>query len=220
MLQHQLRRLEACPAIDDIVVATTDLPEDDVLARFVVEAGHRVHRGDAADVLGRMLGAATSASANVVVRATGDCPLLDPSITAQVVDALVKGAGAFDYASNVVRRTFPRGMDVEAFSLDALTRMDELATSPEEREHVTIVLRTTHPEEFRITSVEDPIDNSDIRLTVDEQADLELLEILFERLGLADRIAPYQEIVAEVRAHPDLLDVNRGVATWSPGAPA
>jgi spore coat polysaccharide biosynthesis protein SpsF len=216
LLGHQLRRLEACPSIDAIVVATTDLPEDDVVERFVLDAGHEVYRGSSTDVLTRMLEAGREASADVVARVTGDCPLIDPEITSRVVDGLVGSDEPLDYASNVIRRTFPRGMDVEAFPLETLARMDQMAETSEEREHVTVVLRFTHPERFRILSIEDPIDNSDLRLTVDEQADLDLLERLFDRLGVPVHEASFQEIVRELRSDPELLAINQGVTTWSP----
>jgi spore coat polysaccharide biosynthesis protein SpsF len=216
MLGQQLRRLQACSSIDEVVVATSDQPEDDAIAQFTSSAGHRVHRGSADDVLKRMVDAAVGARADVVVRVTGDCPLIDPEVTARVVDDLVGHADTCDYASNVLRRTFPRGLDAEAMFIDTLQRLDRIATSGLEREHVTIAIRSGHPDLFLSRSVEDEFDNSDLRWTVDEPDDVRLLELLFERLDLASRVVPYREIIRAQRSDPELMAVNRAVQTWSP----
>lgn len=216
LLGHQLRRLRVCSAIDEIVVATTDRAEDAELAEYVQGAGHRVFRGSSDDVLARVVGAAAYSAADVVVRITGDCPLIDPWVTALVIDSLTTAAPRVDYASNVLRRTYPRGLDVEAFHRDTLAQMDAMATKPADREHVTTVLRATHAERFRTLSIEDEVDNSEMRWTVDESADLAFMEVLFERLDLAANLRPYQEIVHELRQNPELLAINDGVKTWTP----
>ena len=118
LIGHQIRRLRACDSADDIVVATTDSTDDDELVAVVQRMGVTVHRGSRDDVLGRVLGAAREARADVVIRVTGDCPLIDPMVTGRVVDAFMERP-ACDYASNVLTRTYPRGLDAEAISLDA-----------------------------------------------------------------------------------------------------
>jgi spore coat polysaccharide biosynthesis protein SpsF len=206
----------ACRSLDGILLATTDELEDDELAAVARGLGVDVFRGSRDDVLGRILGAALAARAEIVVRITGDCPLIDPVVTDLVVDAIVEGQPC-DYSSNVLRRTYPRGLDAEALTIEALERVDAMANTTIEREHVTVIIRSTHPHRFTTRSVEDDEDNSDLRWTVDEPADLELLEALFSRLDLADRVVPYPEILAEVRAHPELAGMNSRIATWSPG---
>jgi spore coat polysaccharide biosynthesis protein SpsF len=211
-----LRRLHACNSLDEVVVATSVSAMDDPIADFGASEGVRVFRGSESDVLGRILGAATSARADVVVRVTADCPLIDPQVTDRVIDQLVTNSSAADYASNVLRRTFPRGLDTEAMFLDTLLRVDRLAKTPSEREHVTVTIRSERPGLFLALSVESDKDDSDLRWTVDEDRDLELIGRLYDALGLSDRVVPYESIVDHVRQHPNLALINAAIATWTP----
>jgi len=216
MLARQLRRLKQCTLADDIVVATTTNAIDDP----VVELAHREQlgcfRGSEQDVLARYLGTAREAKADVVIRVTADCPLIDPQITDCVIRELTDHAMECDYASNILRRTYPRGLDVEAFFWDTLLRIDRLAQSDAAREHVTIVPRSEHPELFLCRSVEDNQNNSDLRWTVDTVADLEFVRHLYQALDLDKRSAFYREILSFVRSHPDLSCSDAGFETWDP----
>ena len=150
MLAQLLSRLRTAQRIDEVVVATSDLPADDAVAELAEAEGVRVFRGDERDVLSRMLGAARVAEADVVVRITGDCPLIDPAVVDQVVSEL----GDHDLASNAIQRTFPRGLDTEVLTRDALERIAQLATSPESREHVTWFAYRERPDLFKLRTVE------------------------------------------------------------------
>jgi spore coat polysaccharide biosynthesis protein SpsF len=216
MLGQLLRRLQACGSLDEIVVATSIAASDDPIAQFVASEGVRLSRGSEDDVLGRIIEAGRATQADVVVRVTADCPLIDPQVTDRVVDELTANSGAADYASNVLRRTYPRGLDVEAMFLDTLLRVDRLARTRAEREHVTITIRSERPSLFLVRSVESDVDDSDLRWTVDEEADLRLVEKLYGALGLGERRVPYEVIVDHVRQHPELMSINAGVATWNP----
>ena len=197
LLAQELRRLRRAETIDDIVVATTVNETDDPVADLAAAEGVRVFRGDEHDVLGRYLGAAAEAHSDVVVRITADCPLIDPAVVDRVVRALEPDV---DYASNVVTRTFPRGLDCEALHRDTLERVGRQATSAPAREHVTWLINEERPQLFVRRSVTDEQDNSDLSWTVDEPADLELVRRLYERLGLAASALGYELIIASVRA--------------------
>ena len=216
MLARQIERLMACRSIDEIVIATSMDPADDPIVALATDLGIRATRGSSDDVLSRFLSAARDTRADVVVRVTADCPLIDPSTTDQVVDELTNHADTCDYASNVITRTFPRGLDAEAFFVDTLQRLDRLARTAEEREHVTVHLRSGRPGLFLLRSVEDATDNSDLRWTVDEEADFTLVERLYLELDLGRAIAPYPEVLQYVRQHPELMDLNQEIATWTP----
>ncbi|MBE7514387.1 MAG: glycosyltransferase family protein [Anaerolineales bacterium] len=219
LIAHQIRRLQACRAVDDIVIATTTNATDDPLLELARQEGVGWFRGDEQDVLGRYVGAARQANAEVVLRLTSDCPLIDPEVTDHVIAALTDPVEGCDYASNVIERSYPRGLDVEAFWYDTLSRMDRLGRSPAAREHVTVFLRSERPDLFLRRDVVDAQDNSDLRWTVDTPADLTLIKRLYEELGLAERIAPYREILAYVRATPHLMAINAEVTTWTPPTP-
>lgn len=200
MLAQQLRRLQGACALDEIVVATTTNPTDEPVAELARAEGLAVFRGSESDVLGRYLGAAKAHQADVVVRITADCPLIDPGVVDTVCAALEPG---LDYASNVVRRTYPQGLDAEALHLDVLQRLDRLATSPGAREHVTWFLLKEKPELFHVRSVEDTEDNSDLRWTVDVDADLDVVRALYRDLGLDRHPLGYRKILEYTRARGD-----------------
>jgi len=204
MLAQQLRRLLRASSLSEVVVATTVNAADDDVAAIALREGARVFRGSEADVLGRYYDAAREASADLVIRVTADCPLVDPCVVDRVVSALAN----VDYASNVVRRTFPIGLDVEAFGFETLARINELGSSREAREHVTWFLLREQSELFTIASVTDDVDNSDLRWTVDTAEDFKLVRQLYADLGLADRALSYLDVVEHVRAHPELAVAN------------
>lgn len=216
MLAQLIRRLRACGTLDEIVVATSIATGDDPIAELGVSEGARVFRGSETDVLGRIIEAALATQADVVVRVTADCPLIDPHVTDRVVDELTSNRSAADYASNVLRRTFPRGLDVEAMFLDTLQRVDRLAQTRAEREHATITIRSERPNPFLVRSVESDTDDSDLRWTVDEEQDFLLVERLFNALELGTCIVPYESVVDHVRQHPELANLNAGISTWMP----
>lgn len=210
MLAQQLRRLRDARTLDEIVVATTTESWDDPVAELAEAEDLRCFRGSETDVLGRYVGAARASGAEIVVRLTADCPLIDPGVVDRVTGMLVDGAGDYDYASNVVRRTFPQGLDAEALFFDTLERVDRLARTPDAREHVTWFVVSERPDLFLIGSVTDDEDNSDLRWTVDTPDDLELVRALYDRLDLETTKQDYRAIVAHVRAHPELAAAGDG----------
>lgn len=216
MLAQQLQRLKQCRAVDEIVIATTTNLTDQPIVQLARQEGVGWFCGSDRDVLARFVGAARQAQADVVVRVTADCPLIDPLITDRVINDLTEHAAECDYASNVLERTYPRGLDIEAFFWDTLLRIDRLAQSQAAREHVTIVPRSEQPQLFLCRSVVDSQNNSDLRWTVDTEADLQLIRLLYEALDLGQHLAPYHEILAYVRTHANLSQINAHVETWDP----
>ena len=158
----------------------------------------------------RYAGAAHETGADVVVRITSDCPLIDPEISARVIEELTSHPGC-DYVNNVSPRSYPRGLDTEAFTRETLDKMDRLATSQAAREHVTLFAVMEQPEMFVRRSVTDDEDNSDLRWTVDTPEDLSMMRRIYEGLRLAEHIAPYREVLAFVRAHPEISALNARV---------
>ncbi len=201
LLAQQIARLRRSRTLDAIVVATTTNAADDPIAALCTAEGLSLFRGDEHDVLGRYAGAAEAHGARVVVRITADCPLLDPLVVDRVVGALREGS--CDYASNTLRRTYPRGLDVEAFHVDVLTRMARLATSTMAREHVTWFLHHDRPDLFVRREVVDSEDHSDLRWTVDTAADLAHVRRIYEAARLPERWLDYRELLSLVRGFSD-----------------
>ena len=216
MLSRQLTRMERSRSLDEIMIATTVNATDDPVVELALNEGLDVFRGSEDDVLSRFVGAARQVSADVVVRITADCPLIDPEVINRVVDELTALGDACDYCSNVLERSYPRGLDVEAFWRRTLEECDRLGTSQSAREHVTAVIRQERPESFKVRSIRDDIDNSDLRWTVDTPADLELIRAIYDGMGLVENHRGYRDIAAYVRAHPELLELNAGIETWDP----
>ena len=199
LIAHSLRRLRRSSRIDQVLLATTEHHSDDALIELASREDVGVYRGSEHDVLSRVRGAAESADADAVVRITGDCPLLDPAVVDRVVSALADEPDHCDYASNVLRRTYPKGLDAEALWLDTLRRIDELATSSESREHVTWFAYRERPDLFTLRSVEGDEDRSDLDWSVDTADDLERIRALVALLNRPDEAIPWHDLAD--RAH-------------------
>src|SRR5688572_2663211 len=210
-LAQVLRRIRAMKEQDEIVVATTTLASDDPVVKLAEREGVRWFRGDEADVLSRFVGAARESRADLVVRITADCPLIDSVESDRVVFELRANASKADYASNILRRTYPRGLDTEAFWVDTLNRVHRLGSSANSREHVTWYIYRERPDLFMCHSVTDTVDNSDLRWTLDTSEDLEIIRQIYQGLSLSESLRPYRDILAYVRAHPELVAINAGV---------
>lgn len=210
MLEHQLRRLRRAATVDAVVVATTVNPSDDPVCELARALGVACYRGSEADVLSRYAEAAAEHGADVVVRITADCPLLDPGVVDAVVGEVLADP-ACDYASNVLERSYPQGLDVEALRADTLARVARDARSPMAREHVTWHIVSENPGGFALRSVVDGERHDDLRWTVDTAEDLEMVRRVYEELDLAGRPRGYREILAHVLARPELSRINAHV---------
>ncbi len=214
ILARVVERARAASRVNAVWVACSNSPADDPIVDRCLAIGVPFVRGDEMDVLGRFVAAADAAAADIIVRLTADCPLLDPDVIDRVVAEITTNPGT-DYASNVTERSFPRGLDVEAFTRVALQRMDHLGRSAAAREHVTIPVRLEHPDGFVSRSVKSGVDDSDLRWTVDTPADLEFVRRAYQALGLADRPQPYAALVSWCRANPKWANLDHA-ATWDP----
>jgi glutamate-1-semialdehyde aminotransferase/spore coat polysaccharide biosynthesis protein SpsF (cytidylyltransferase family) len=181
LLLRVVERVRRARTLDQVVVATTASPADDEVETFC-KANHIPYfRGSEDDVLDRYYQAARAHDADVVVRITGDCPLIDPAVIDRVVGEYTPGED--EYVANVLRYTWPDGLDTEAFGFDVLARAWRDATKPSEREHVTSYLRTSG--RFKTRSIENEIDFSPrhYRWTVDDPVDLAFVREVYSRLA-------------------------------------
>lgn len=180
MILRQIERLRRCRRLDRIVVATSDHSSDDILAETLAGTGLEVVRGPLEDVLGRFLKVIeTLGLTGDMVRLTADCPLADPDVIDACID--LRREGGFDYASNGQVRTWPRGLDVEAFTVEALQRAGAEAVSDYDREHVTPWLyRPGSP--FRRGDLVQARDDSALRWTVDLPEDFAFVERVYAAL--------------------------------------
>ncbi len=212
MISRVIDRAMAIPRVDQVVLATTERPEDDALADLAGRTGVPCVRGSVDDVLDRFHTAWRAHPAEAIARVTADCPLLDPEVSGRVVAEYLDNAGAADYASNVEPPSFPDGLDTEVFSAAALERAWREATRPSDREHVTPFLR--RPESrFRRRNVLCAEDLSVHRWTVDEPRDLDFARAVYAALDpTGRRIFGMNDVLALLRERPELADVNAGIA--------
>jgi spore coat polysaccharide biosynthesis protein SpsF len=192
-LLERLRRVRSGP----VVVATSDLPGDDTVADVARAAGVAVVRGPEQDVLRRFRIATEAHPSDVIVRITADCPLTDPAVVDDVVR--LRGESGATYASNTLVRTYPVGLDVEAFTSDALRTADDEATAPAEREHVTpFIYRNTS--RFRLVPLRTDLCLGAERWTVDTAEDLERVRSMVAKM--ADPVsAGWRDILAVAPPH-------------------
>jgi spore coat polysaccharide biosynthesis protein SpsF len=208
MILLQIERLKQCRRIDRLVVATSTEASDDPLVRACESHGITIYRGSLSDVLSRFVGAAQPYQPTAVVRLTGDCPLAD----AQVIDFAIETylSGGYDYLSNVDPPTYPDGLDVEVVSYRALLEANDRARLPSEREHVTPYIRN-HPEQFRLGSVKQSVDQSALRWTVDNPEDFEFVRLVYEALYPSNPLFGTADILALMDRRPELVRINRHV---------
>ena len=202
MLSYQMERLRRVKRAERIVVATTDQPADDAVERFCQKEKIACVRGSEHDVLARYHLAIERFPADVVVRITADCPLIDPAIVDEAIAAYEP-----DYVSNMLEITYPYGMAVEVFSAQALREAHREAKDPAEREHVTPFI-WRRPQRYRLKSLTMAPNLSHHRWTVDTPEDLELVSRLLKTLKPHFTL---QDVLAILDEHPDWCAINAHV---------
>jgi spore coat polysaccharide biosynthesis protein SpsF len=208
MLVRVVNRCRRARTLDEVVVATTTRPGDDPIVDLCRARGWPCFRGREEDVLDRYYRAAREFQAEVIVRVTSDCPLIEPEIIDLTVQAFL-ARGDLDYAGNSLPpRTFPRGLDVEVFSSAALAQAWQEDHNPAWREHVTPYIYR-HPERFRLYTLDNDTDLSSMRWTVDTAADLALVRQIYGHFG-HDRFS-WREVLALLEKYPEWLELNRYV---------
>ena len=187
MLTHLVDRLRSARLADEIVVATSREKQDDVIAEFCAGYGVATYRGSEQDVLSRYAEAAAEYEADVVVRITGDCPLIDPALVDEVISRYLESPGSRVYVSNnpQYRRIYPRGMDTEVFSRKLLEWANRKAVLPYDREHVTPIMVRNEGSDIAMRSVDHRQNFSAYRFTLDYAKDYDQLSKLLE-CGLTD----------------------------------
>jgi spore coat polysaccharide biosynthesis protein SpsF len=214
VLAWAVERCRRARSAAEVVVATTSDPSDDPLAAICEARGWPVFRGSQFDVLDRFYQAARAFEAEVIVRVTADCPLIDADVIDLVVGEFLR-SGA-DFAANRLpppaHRTWPIGLDTEVCGMAGLERAWREATEKFEREHVMSYFYDQKGR-FKVHIVEHEPDYGRQRWTIDTPEDLELLRALVARLEPAGRMdAGWEEVLALIEREPDLTRINAGVA--------
>ena len=206
VLEWVVRAARAATQVDEVIVATSTAPGDDTVADLAQSLGTLVVRGSENDVLSRFVAALDAHPVDAIVRLTADCPLLDPALIDSVAGAWA-AAPTLDYVSTILVRCLPRGMDVELVTAGALRGVDRVAVG-HDRVHVTSAVYAD-PAAYRLLGLCVTPPAHDLRVTLDTAADLALLRALVAELP--DAPPPWRDVVAILRARPDLVAINASV---------
>ena len=233
MLARVFIRTSRAVTVTETIFATTTDASDDPVAEYCDWSGIPVRRGSLYDVLDRYYQSAKEAKADVVVRITADCPVIDPALIDDVVNAVISDqssviSGQFDFAANRLPppwgRTYPIGLDTEVCTFAALERAWKEAKEPQHREHVMpyfyegVKLITDNrslstgisPRGFSIALLHHPTDFGDYRWTVDTPEDLEFMRQVYNRFDGRDDFS-WREVLDLVHDEPNLMKINAGV---------
>ncbi|RPG38420.1 MAG: spore coat biosynthesis protein F [Muricauda sp. TMED12] len=210
-LQHMIERVRRVPRIADVIVATTDGRSCDPIADLCKHLGVSVFRGSEEDVMDRVKGAAQAHDVDTIVELTGDCPLIDPLIIDDVIQAY--NEGNCDYAANIFQSGYPLGMECQVFSTDVLVDAVSRTDDPDDREHVSLYIYR-NPERYRIRKVlaRKALLAPKYRLTLDTPDDLEVISAVFDTLYPLEPEFGLDAILAFLFDNPAVADLNVGVA--------
>lgn len=205
LLEFLIERLKQIKSAPPIVVLTTQDPKDDVIVSYCKDHTIPFFRGPEEDVLTRYWLAAKERHPQYIMRVTADCPLIDPSILDEMITEYMTKKP--DYLSNSIKRSFPRGLDAEIFSYEALEKANSEGKDPYEREHVTPYIYN-HSEQFKILNFESSIPLEHHRWTVDTPEDFELVRLILENLYPKNPQFKLKDILALLDQHPDWSKIN------------
>jgi spore coat polysaccharide biosynthesis protein SpsF len=210
LLDWHISRVRRAKNVDQVIVASTTNPADDALCAHAAELGAEVFRGPEDDVLARYVGAADKYDADVVVRVTSDCPLIDPAVIDDTIVTFLSAKPRADYGCNRLPQTYPRGMDTEVLWAEALREAYHEAQAAQDREHVTLFL-WRQPDRYRLVNAPARGDHSRLRWTVDTPEDYVLVRRLIEGLAPSHQNFTLDDCLAFIARYPELEAINQHI---------
>ena len=210
-LQILTERLQRVPGLSGITVATTENASDDPLEDLCNKLKIGCFRGSVEDVLQRVLGAARTSGADVIVEITGDCTFLDPDIVEESIDAYKKND--VDFVANCVERPhYPAGMDARIFATELLAEADKLTDNLDDREHVSLYF-WEHPERYKLLFVKPPPEyaHPEIFIALDEQEDLDMMRRIYEILYPQNPLFSLKDILALLKDKPQIYEMSKSL---------
>jgi len=208
LLKYQVERINRSTLISEIIIATTNVVKDDAIVEFCKRNQIKYFRGSENDVLDRYHTCASKYNADIIVRCTGDCPLIDPVIIDKTIKLLVDQDA--DFASNTVPpedRSFPEGSDLEVFTMQALKRAHLECNNPHDREHVTFYF-WKYDNGFYTILLNNEEDISNYRYTIDYPEDFDVLSFLINEMSCEGIDGTTQEIVSLLNSNPEINNKN------------
>lgn len=210
VLEHDIDRLKRAKNIDEIVIATTTEERDIEIVNEAKRLGVKYYRGSESDVLSRYYFAAKENNADIVVRVTSDCPLLDSEVTEEIIKFYLENYPKYDYVSNTLDRTYPRGLDTEVFSFKVLEEAFLNAKENFQREHVTPYIWDNNTK-YKVYQYKDIADSSNLRLTLDTQEDFKLITEIYIDLYNNNQYFGLKEILNLFNERLELIEINKEI---------
>jgi spore coat polysaccharide biosynthesis protein SpsF len=207
LLEYQIERVKKAKTIDEIIIATSTKESDDPIVQLCQQLSIPHYRGSEEDVLSRYYEVATEFNVDVIVRLTSDCPIIDPNVIDKVVGYYLENRDQYDYVSNTLMRTYPRGLDTEVMSYEVLKRAHEEAKELTYREHVTTYIYH-HPHQFRLCNVSNERDESKHRWTVDTEEDFLLIKNILETLYPLNPLFTFEDVIQVLQDKPEWIEIN------------
>jgi len=204
VLSYVVNQLKHCNLLDKIIIAITNLSEDEKIVEFANKLEIPYFRGNPTDVLDRYYQCAKKFSISTIIRITSDDPLIDPTIVDQIIEKF--NSSSFDYITNCRPRTYPQGTEAEIFSFSTLETAWQNAKKPSEREHVTPYL-FNNPKKFKIFNIEYSKNISHLRWTVDMEQDLQFVKAVVSKIP--KRPILMKDIISLLEKEPDLVNINK-----------
>ena len=213
MLELMIERIKESKEINDIVVATSCNSKDDAIEELALKLHVNCFRGSEDDVLNRVLNAAKSVDADIILELWGDCPLIDPVILDNIVNFYKNNN--LDCTGTVLpnfKKEYPLGISALIFSTEILNEIDKITKNPEDRENVSNYIYE-HPKQYKIKPVPCPsfLNFPDLRLVVDEESDFKLVEKIFESLYRQNPHFRTEDIIKFLDDNPRLKNLNKNV---------
>ena len=208
---HLIDRLQICRKLDEVIVATSVDPANDVIEAYCRSRDVPCFRGSEDDVLLRTLEALEWRQADVGVEVFGDCPLIDPAIVDDIVSIYLDADEPYDFVGNDLKTTYPPGMDVEVFSVKALRHSSESIDDMSIREHGTLYIRQ-NPDIYRIINIEAPADitRPELEIEIDTAEDFEVIKSIIEYFDGRPDVS-VRELIKFMDDHPGISAQNRDV---------
>ncbi|GCD09008.1 cytidylyltransferase domain-containing protein [Clostridium tagluense] len=210
VLEHDIDRLKRVENIDQIVIATTTLGKDNVIVEEAKRLGVTCFRGSEEDVLSRYYYAAKENNADVIVRITSDCPLIDSKVTEKTIQMYLNNLGQYDYVNNTLEKTFPRGLDTEVFGYKSLEKAFNEAIIQRDREHVTAYI-WDNLQIFRVGCYKNNRDYSELRWTLDTIEDFKFITEVYNYLYEKNKKFLMDDILDLMEKFPHLKEINQDI---------